>query len=125
MKNVQIKRDELLAKLRENRDKHIADFNAARVKFYEKRSEAIQALAQADTDNREGRIAASITPLVSKLAAMPKPTSYENSYNRAISMLEREQREVLEITDAEFAQYYLDDWQWRGQYAASTAMYNG
>jgi hypothetical protein len=126
MKNVQIKRDELLAKLRENRDKHIADFNSARVKFYEKRSAAIQELSQADRDNTNQDILAvkRITPLVSKLAAMPKPTSYENSYNRAISMLEREQRDVLEITDAEFAQYYLDDWQWRGQYAASTAGYH-
>jgi hypothetical protein len=126
MKTVQIKRDELLAKLRENRAKHITDFNASREKFYEKRTAAIRELAQADRDNTNRDILAvkRITPLVAKLAAMPTPTSYENSYNRAIAMLEREQREVIEITDAEFAQYYLDDWQWRGQYAATTAMYN-
>lgn len=39
--------------------------------------------------------------------------------------MEMETRSQIELTEEEFAQYVMDDWRWKGQFAATTASYLG
>lgn len=116
MRSVKINKEELLKIIRENKEKHIRDFNEAVVDY---KTAAIKlakehiALAETGDLNK-----------IAKIKAMPsQPTSYEDSYNRAIRMLELSVEEVIELEDTIFNQLVLDEWTWKNQFTVSASLY--
>jgi hypothetical protein len=116
MRSVKINKVELLDIVRKNQKKHIKDFEES-VKDYKKAAvkvakEHVELAKTGDLDS------------IAKIKAMPqRPFSYEDSYTRAIRMLELSVEEVIELEDDIFNQLVLDEWTWKNQFVASGALY--
>ena len=59
-----------------------------------------------------------------KIKAVPAaPVSYEDSYRRAIRMLELSVEDIIEVEEDIFNQLVLDEWSWKRGFVASTMSY--
>lgn len=111
---VTIEKNNLLKAIKENREKHMKEFE----------------------ETHAGYRVALITELEEKLAAAKagkpvahieatEPTSHAKAYDRVIRMIEMSTAEVITITEQQFSQYVLDEWQWQAQFNATKALYSG
>jgi hypothetical protein len=53
----------------------------------------------------------------------PVPVSYEDSYKRAIRMLELSVDDIIEVEEDVFNQLVLDEWSWKRSFTANSTMY--
>jgi hypothetical protein len=116
MRSVKVNKAELLGIVRENKKKHVKEFEES-VKDYKKAAIKIakEHVELAKTGDLEQ---------IAKIKAMPqKPTSYEKEYDRAIRMLELSVEEELDIESDVFNQLVLDEWAWKNMFVASGALY--
>ena len=113
MKNVKVQKSELIEKLKENRSNHRAIFEKA-LKGYRKK--AIEVLDAALLDAKEGRH-------INTYIKLTEPIDQRKDYDRAIAMLEMSIDEEIEVTESEFAQYVLDDWDWKQQFMFTNSAY--
>lgn len=116
MRDVKINKAELLGIVRANKEKHIKEFNEA-VEDYKKAAVkiSIENLKLAETTELDQ---------IARIRSLPsKPVSYEDSYTRAIRMLELSVEEVIEIEEHVFNQLVLDEWQWKQNFAVTSALY--
>jgi hypothetical protein len=116
MDAVKVNRAELLKIVRENKEKHIKEFNESVVDYKKaviKIAEANLALAQSgDLDK------------IAKFQIQPqKPNSYESSYTRAIRMLELSVEDEIRVEEDVFNQLVLDEWTWKNSFTATGALY--
>lgn len=51
------------------------------------------------------------------------PQSYEDSYTRAIRMLELSIDDIIEVEEDVFNQLVLDEWNWKHSFTVSNSMY--
>ena len=109
-----MKRLELLDIVRANKEKHIKEFVEAVVDYK-------QLVVKVAAQNVE--IAATDTTQKQFKSWPTTPTSYEDSYKRAIRMLELSIEDVIEVEEDVFNQLVLDEWNWRNQFTASTMSY--
>jgi len=113
MDAIRIKKDELLAAVKKNREGHRAVFEEA-LEGYRKQAvaelEAILAEAKAGKRIRRG-------------VSLIEPTDQTREYDRIIRALEMSTDQVIELSEGEFAQYVMDDWHWKGQFIATTQAY--
>lgn len=116
MRSVKVNKTELMDILQANKKKHIKEFDES-VKDYKKAAlkvakDHVELAKSGDLDK------------ISKIRAMPqRPTSYEDSYNRAIRMMELSVDEVIELEEQIFNQLVLDEWSWKTAFTASGALY--
>ena len=116
MRSVKINKDELLKIVRENQKKHVKEYDES-VKDYKKAAikvakEHVELAKTGDLDQ------------IAKIKAMPqRPASYEDSYNRAIRMLELSVDDIIELEEDIFNQLVLDEWTWKHAFVASGALY--
>jgi len=116
MKTVKIKREELLAVVRENKEKHIAEYNES-VEDFKKAVVVI-------TKNNLKLVNTGELDSIAKVKNLPAvPTSYEQSYTRAIRMLELSIEDVIELDDTTFNQLVLDEWNWKSNFQLSGSLY--
>ena len=116
MNAIKMKRLELLSIVLSNKEKHISEFIEA-IKDY--KALVIQTaelnLALAKTNNLED---------FKKIKSLPHaPISYEDSYRRAIRMLELSVEDIIEVEEDVFNQLVLDEWSWKHSFSASNATY--
>jgi hypothetical protein len=118
MRNVKVEKAELMSILQDNKKKHIKDFDEA-VKDYKKAAlkvakEHVELAKSGDLDK------------IASIRAMPgRPVSYEDSYNRAIRMMELSVDSIIELEEQVFNQLVLDEWSWKNMFVATGAMYKG
>ena len=116
MNAVKINRMNLLGIVRENKEKHIAEYNES-VEDYK------SAVIKIATENL-ALVTTNDLKEIAKVKNQPHPpVSYENSYTRAIRMLELSVEEHIEVEEDVFNQLVLDEWTWKHQFATSTALY--
>lgn len=115
MQNVKVKTGELLLKLRANRASHKGDFEKAMVAF---RAKAIEELDASIKRAREGGN-------ISLYIGIPQPEEHTKDYDRVITMLEMAVDEVIEIPEADFRMYVMDEWGWAASFARNTKSYSG
>jgi hypothetical protein len=116
MNAIKMNRTELLAIVRANKEIHISEFNES-VEDYKKLVLQIASanLKLAKTANLEE---------FKKLKAAPSaPQSYEDSYKRAIRMLELSVEDIIEVEEDVFNQLVLDEWLWKRNFTVSNALY--
>ncbi len=116
MRSVKVEKNELLKIVRENKKKHVKEFDES-VKDYKKGAIAIakKHVELAKTGDLDE---------IAKIKAMPqKPVSYEKDYDRAIRMLELSVEDTIELEEDIFNQLVLDEWQWKHQFTATSALY--
>jgi hypothetical protein len=114
MDTVRVSKEELLEKLRTNRDQHVKDFKEAVIEY---RKAALKELTEMVKQ------AKSKGTKITRAIVAPEPVSYESSYTTAIRMLEMSVDEEIELDQEDFAKYVEDNWQWRGAFAANTLSY--
>ena len=116
MRDVKINKAELLDIVRANKEKHIKEF-----------AEAVEDFKKAALNIAENNLKlaqTADTEQIARFKALPsKPVSYEDSYTRAIRMLELSVDDVIEIEEQIFNQLVLDEWQWKHNFAVSNASY--
>ena len=116
MNAVKINRLELLEIVQQNKIKHVEQFNEA-VNDYK------DAAVRIATENLE-LVKTGDLDSIAKVKSMPsKPNSYENSYTRAIRMLELSVDDVIEVEEDVFNQLVLDEWTWKNSFVASSSLY--
>ncbi len=116
MNAIKMNRLELLEIVKQNKEKHIAEFIEAVADYKALVLKVAQAnLKLAKTEDLEE---------FKKMKAMPSsPTSYEDSYRRAIRMLELSVEEIIEVEEDVFNQLVLDEWSWKRGFTAATMSY--
>lgn len=116
MHSVKIRRNELLTIVRENKEKHIKEFNEA-VEDFKK------AVIKITEENLELAKTGNLDE-IAKIKAIPtKPISYETSYTRAIRMLELSVETEIELDIHDFDQLVQDEWQWKQSFLTSNSTY--
>jgi hypothetical protein len=116
MKDIKINKAKLLDIVQANKVKHVEEFKES-VEDYKKLVLKIATtnLDIAQTGDRNE---------FNKIKSMPTaPASYEDSYRRAICMLELSEDELIEIEEHTFNQLVLDEWQWKNSFVTTSTMY--
>lgn len=113
MRSVKIDREELLDILQKNREQHVKDYNEALVGYRE------DAIKELNANLAEAMAGKEIKHHISVI----RPTSYEDSYNTVIRMLELSIDSSIELTMQEFQQYVEDKWSWKDAFTSTTAFY--
>ena len=103
----------LMSTLRTNLSTHRAIFEEAIERF---RVEAVRQL-----NKRVDEIANGVT--TNTLVHLPVPEDHSADYERAIRMLERHQREEVELNEGTYRQFFDDDWDWKERWRGTTASY--
>lgn len=116
MRSVKINKTELLEIVRANKEKHIKEYDESVVDY---KNAAIKLATKNLKLAKSGDLAQ-----IATIKGMPqRPVSYEDSYTRAIRMLELSVEDVIELEEDIFNQLVLDEWTWKHQFATSNAMY--
>ena len=124
---IDVRVDELLAILRTNRDKHVAEFNAQIIGWRTTLTAAIDEVQA----KLEGVPAPQVDlKLVEKLKTnlyrITTPVSNEVDYTRTIGMLEMHQRAgsvSITLESQDYARYVDDEWDWKETFLSNSAMY--
>ena len=113
MKNVKIERLRLLNIVIDNKAKHLAEYTEAVVDY----KIAVTKVCKYNLSEIEAN-------RIDKLKKVPdQPQTYENSYVRAIRMLELSAEDIIELDELTFNQLVLDEWQWKHSFSTSNTAY--
>lgn len=116
MNAIKMNRLELLEIVKQNKEKHIAEFIESVADYKALVLKVAQSnLKLAKTENLEEFRKMKATPAA--------PVSYEDSYKRAIRMLELSVEEIIEVEEDVFNQLVLDEWSWKRGFTAATMSY--
>lgn len=113
MRTVKINKVKLLEIIKTNRLVHIEEFKEAMIKYRE------ASIAEMKANLKQAQKGGSIEHHI----GTSMPTSYEDSYNSVISMLELTEDEMIELNTQEFSQYVEDKWGWRGSFEMVNSSY--
>lgn len=118
MREVKVKKSELLNTLRTNLVKHKADYQESVEGFRLKAAEQIARLSKQVVDYKPGDDAFALS------LGLIIPVSYEKQYLEIIRLFEMEVEEVVTLKQDEFSRYVMDDWQWKDNFSSMTKMYS-
>ena len=110
--------EELIKKLKANREKHSENFEAALVVYHKK---VIEVLDEALEAARTGKEYKTYFNLV-------KPENMLDEYDEVIGMLEMSlgtTSSTIELTQDQYRNYVLDNWSWSKLFAVNTLSYVG
>jgi hypothetical protein len=112
MKSV-ISKVELLDVIKGNKDKHRDIFLKAIIGY---REEALRLLEKMIEKLKSGKT-------IDQFINLPVPVDHTPEYNRAIKMIEMDVRGEIELEEEEFAQFVMDDWQWKREWIGTVSNY--
>lgn len=115
MKDITVKKDELLKILQENRANHVEIFNEA-VEGY--KAEAEKILSDHLDRVRSGK-------MTTVYVSLPVPENHTKDYDRIIKMVEMHQDHEFILSERDVQSYVMDDWDWTKQFLTSSARYSG
>ncbi len=113
MQKVTVNKVNLLVKLTANRKQHRETFEQALEGY---RQEVIERLDKACQDAKDGK-------KIVTYFQIDKPFDQTGDYDRAIKMLEWSLDDTHELTQEEFAQYVMDDWEWSSRTNITNTFY--
>jgi hypothetical protein len=120
MNTVKVKREDLLAKVRANRDAHQELFLKAQANYRKFIIEELDRMLADATANRKIR----------RSIDLVEPRDHTSDYDRTIMMLEMSVEETIILNATEFDQYVRDVWAWTqsdgvtlGEYAVGAPVY--
>ena len=116
MNAIKMNRTELLDIVRANKLTHIAQYEESVIDY----KNLVLQIALANVKLAK----TGDTEKFKKMKATPSaPTSYEDSYKRAIRMLELSVEDIIEVEEDVFNQLVLDEWTWKRGFTAATMSY--
>lgn len=110
---VTIHKGELLTAIQKNRATHAADFAEADLGY---RKAALAEFEKMADEARDGR------PIRTVLT-LPCPADHTKDYDRVIRMLEMSTATEITVTEQQFSQFVLDEWQWQANFTATKMRY--
>lgn len=113
MRTVTIQKSAFVEKVTSNRADHRATFEAA-IDGYRRRM--VQELEDRIDDLKAGR-------QIDRIIRFEEPEDHTRDYDQALLMAEMSVDETLELTNAEFTQYIMDDWGWKQNFMANSSQY--
>ncbi|MCK5308959.1 MAG: hypothetical protein KAJ73_10130 [Zetaproteobacteria bacterium] len=113
MQGVTVKKEELLAVLKANREKHRAIFEEALEGY---RAEVVARLDAALKDAKAGK------KIVTNIR-MIEPMDQTGDYDRIIRMVEMEVDHEVDLDENSFRMYVMDDWAWKEQFLTANLGY--
>ena len=118
MKNVVMKKEDVLSKVKENRKEHLNIYNESIGSWKMETINVLEKSLKILVGNKKN-------PWNEIFSAQHKePVSHEKEYNQAIEMLELEVRNEIELDKETFAQLIQDDWHWQRDFLNSTSNYS-
>lgn len=125
MREVKVKRHDLLVKIKANREKHVADYKEACNGFIDAATDEIDKI-QKDLKSQSGRLfAGKIFNPVALEVSTEMPVSHQGDYDQVIAMIEMSVDDEIMIRSDEFACYVLDKWAWKQSFGESVLRYKG
>ena len=115
-RSVNVKRTDLLEKLKSNLAKHQAEVSAANEAFAKAGEELIRTALRTFQKSNVKK---------SFRVQMDAPNDYSEYYKRMISMLEMSTDDIINIGEGDFQKFVLDEWEWTNSFKAVTASYAG
>lgn len=109
------KREDILARLRENQARHIVILREANKGYLEQAQAALEAKLLVVKAGR----------LVSLSFDLSRPVSHLKTYEAMISMLEAASDEKLELTMEQQQAFMCDRWDWQEQFLTANSGYSG
>lgn len=104
---------ELLKAVKENREKHVADYKEAFINYRKLlKTELSDLVARVE---KGGEIDHNIR--------LRKPESHEREYDQAIRMLEMTGDREIELDGQTFAKLVMDEWEWQQSFTTNTKSY--
>ena len=97
-RTITVRKDELIAKIKENKELHIQEYEKAVVAYKE---EALKQLAKQTERVEEGALDAKLE--------LVEPVNNAENYDKVVSMFEWEVNDEVELTQDEFKEYVLDE----------------
>jgi hypothetical protein len=113
MRTVKVNKEELLTKLRENRDQHREVFLKAQDGY---RQFLIKELEQRLDEAQKGM-------KVDRFIRLEEPEDHTSDYDRVIMMAEMSIDDEITLSDVDFGQYVMDNWAWKQAFAATAGTY--
>lgn len=111
---VTIKKEELLSVLKINREQHSKDYQESylgfKVAVEEKMVENLELLRST------GKIQLTVSLTV--------PQEHTKEYDRVIRMLEMSTADEITVSESQFIQYVMDEWNWKAGFIGTTSLYN-
>ena len=124
-KTVKVNKEELLSVVRENLEKHIAQFEESKEDYLK----ALTCVSEQNVKIANKRLKQSLTGKIdgelSWKQLPPEPVSFEAEYNRAIRMLEMSVETDLDVEAQVFNQLALDEWSWKNQFLNVSTLVKG
>lgn len=114
MQKIKVKKADLLAILKRNREAHNGVFLEAQVGF---RKAVVSALEARLACARKGK-------RIEQYLNLPEPENHTRDYDRIISMLRMDLSDEVELSEGDYAQYVLDDWDWKRQFLGTNRSYS-
>lgn len=113
MQKTFVSKDQLVSKLKDNRDNHRQVYDAA-IEGY--RTAAIGRLNTMVDELKAGK-------LPQLYVRLPIPEDHTDEYDALISMLEMSTEDSVEIDLADYRAYVLDDWGWKKEFISTASNY--
>lgn len=111
---IEANKDELLAKLKANRQEHAAIVAEAREGYVKKAREALE--------KRLGQL--SDGKIVSLSFRLDVPTDHTRVYDTAIRMLELHQNKTVLLTATQVRNLEMDEWDWTDSFLGTASAYS-
>lgn len=115
MHDVEMDKDTLMGILVRNRHEHVTTHEAAIVEYRRQRTATLRKMARYER-------AEDFTHDLD-LHNLPKPEYHRDDYDRALAMLNHETRDTVVLSETEYAELVLDQWQWKSRWFANTESY--
>lgn len=114
MDKINVNKEQLIDKLKENRAKHRGIFLEA--------TDAYRKMAIAELD--KSLELAKAGKKIRRSIDLMEPSDHTKDYDRAIGMLEMSQDTDIQLSERDYNSYVLDDWAWRQQFLYSNSSYS-
>ena len=113
MQNVKVNKQELLDKIKANREKHITDHKELVKNFWVTVAGKVEQL-KAKVETQSGNHFSLNENL---------PASHVADYDQVIQMIEMSVEDTITLEYNEFSNYVMDKWHWKSQFDTANALY--
>lgn len=115
MNSVKVDRLKLMETVKANRLQHAADYEKAMAGYREELLALLDKMMDMVRDNKT----------VPRVLEVEEPRNHSDDYDTSIAMLDASVEPVVEIDKTTFTNLYLDNWDWKEQWAVSNSKYLG
>lgn len=116
-RTVNVNRQELLQKLRENKAEHVKEFNEAMIAYRAKLSQEYKELKKKINEASDAELSKM------RIVFSNAPASHEIDYDEVIDMLSVSVDETIQLDKDSFKAFYKNEWAWTASFKTLVGSY--